>query len=54
MALIHTQTIRIAVLNLLEAWYAERVEGFEQDSKSKTRFGGSSWKNAGQQEMQHL
>lgn len=53
-ALTYTQAIRIAVLNLLEVWCAERFEGFTQDGKSKTRFGGSPWKNARQQEMQYL
>lgn len=35
----------------MEACYAERFEGFKQNSKNKMRYDGSSWENARQQEM---
>lgn len=44
--LTYTQALRIAVLYLLETRYAERFEGFKQNSKNEMRFDGSLWKNA--------
>lgn len=46
MALTYAQAFRIAAPNLLETCYAERFEGFKENSKNKMKFDGSSWKNA--------